>query len=78
MLPSFTHKKIQTKSDCTLTWLKVQAYNCILLYSVIIIQIIGQHATVISGNWCIQIIQLLIKQYYYKKIEIQVGPALKG
>lgn len=56
----------------------MQAYNCILLYSVIIIQIIGQQTTVISGNQCIQIIQLLIKQYYYKKIEIQVGPALKG
>lgn len=57
----------------------MQAYNCILLYSVIIIiQIISQQTTVISGNQCIQIIQLLIKQYYYKKIEIQVGPALKG
>lgn len=61
-----------------LTWLKVQAYNCILLYTVIIIQIIGQQTTVISGNQCVQIIQLLVKQYYYKKIEIQVGPALKG
>lgn len=77
MLPSFTHKK-KTKSDSMLTWPKVQAYYCILLYTVIIIQIISQQTTVISGNQCIQIIQLLIKQYYYKKIEIQVGPALKG
>ena len=76
MLPSFTHKK-KTKSDSMLTWPKVQAYYCILLYTVII-KIIGQQTTVISGNQCIQIIQLLIKQYYYKKIEIQVGPALKG
>ena len=65
-----------------LTWLKVQAYNnymciikynyCILLYTdlAIYIQIIGQQTTVISGNQCIQIVQLLIKQYYYKKIEI--------
>lgn len=63
-----------------LRWLKVQAYNCILLYTdlAIYIQIVGQKTKVISGNQCIQIVQLLIKQYYYKKIEIWVGPALKG
>lgn len=57
-----------------LRWLKVQAYNCILLYTdlAIYIQIVGQKTKVISGNQCIQIVQLLIKQYYYRRLKFEL------
>lgn len=77
MLPSFTHKKKKQNLTPCLHGRKCR-HIIVFYYTLLLLRLLANRLQLFNGNQCIQIIQLLIKQYYYKKIEIQVGPALKG